>query len=246
MPLFRVGGKLVHFVHIPKTGGTSVVNFFKPLGPIFLHHPYRQQQLNCPPQHFHRAMFETVIPPNGCDYTFTIVRHPFDRIVSEYRWDKRRRHAVPPFFVWWSECRRAYRRDQLFLQNHIRPQIEFLSPGIKVFRFEQGLQGIIDLVCADLRVPSGAVPHIFRSPTDFVTVDPRSRESVTAFYAKDFAELGYDADDAGAMARSHCRLGKRSLLAGATWYVTGGRTTRQLLRRAKKRLLPPPVQSGSP
>ena len=36
------------------------------------------------PQHFHANIYQKIIPEGFYDYSFCIVRNPFDRLVSEY------------------------------------------------------------------------------------------------------------------------------------------------------------------
>jgi hypothetical protein len=75
------------FIHIPKTGGSSVEVVFDLQHdenlwvPRFTH---KIQECNFAPQHFTHALINH-FKPNCKDYfSFAIVRNPYDRIISEY------------------------------------------------------------------------------------------------------------------------------------------------------------------
>ena len=58
----------------------------------------------------------------------------------------------------------ALKHDPWFLDNHYRPQIEFLGAPVRVFRFEDGLDAVFDFVSAEMGIPCPAIiPHEKRS-----------------------------------------------------------------------------------
>ena len=65
-------GENFYFHHIPRTGGTSIVNALYDSGSL----PYKDIDL-LPSAH-------STLEPDVDEYTFTIVRNPFDRLVSCY------------------------------------------------------------------------------------------------------------------------------------------------------------------
>lgn len=79
MPLHRIGDKIVLFVHIPKTGGSTMEAWLHDLGPRALRYPKKGEGLLTPPQHFHAALLERIVPPEFYDDAFCIVRDPLDR-----------------------------------------------------------------------------------------------------------------------------------------------------------------------
>lgn len=84
MPLF-IKNKLV-FIHIPKTGGTSIEEEFKNRGdePLFFSSEYKIN--NHSPQHstYNELKNWNFIPDNF--KVFTIIRHPYERFISEYNY----------------------------------------------------------------------------------------------------------------------------------------------------------------
>jgi hypothetical protein len=84
MPLYRINGKIILFIHIPKTGGTSIERALQEEGPEALFNSNRIAGLQCPPQHFHGDILSNIIGDGFIDYAFCVVRNPIDRIVSEF------------------------------------------------------------------------------------------------------------------------------------------------------------------
>ena len=82
-----IGGKPVLFIHIPKTGGTTIENDLKRIGfdvGMFFPWPTNYTGPDCfpwhtPPRYFHSIDFSDFI-------TFTVVRDPIDRFFSEENW----------------------------------------------------------------------------------------------------------------------------------------------------------------
>ncbi len=69
------------FIHIPKTGGSSIGATFKSRG--FKHTPARQYI-----EKYGRDLWDAY-------FTFTIVRNPWDRLVSYYHWRRHRYEESP-------------------------------------------------------------------------------------------------------------------------------------------------------
>jgi len=164
------------FVHIPKTAGQSVEQVFLRLlgltwetrAPLLLRG--NDDPRLGPPRLAHLTAAEYVscgyLTPAefGSYFKFSIVRNPWDRIVSEYRY---RRHPVTIDFKTylfkrlpspgWSE---TYR--------HIIPQHDFLHDEAGrllvdfVGRFER-LQADFDVICARIGIPSTPLPRANRS-----------------------------------------------------------------------------------
>jgi len=151
------------------------------------------------PQHFTCNNLKEFLGDNFFDYKFTIVRDPYNRIESEYR-----QHWIISRGGFWQEAptfshflesniletrNNAFHRD-----NHMRPQVDFLGSNVKVFRYELGLNAILQTVCDDLGLPfSPAAERVFSSDafTGEIKWDLQDRLSVNAFYEKDFSVLGY-------------------------------------------------------
>lgn len=108
MPVLTVGGKQILYIHVPKTGGTSVEQLLRSYGGHVWFHSPRSGSLPCTPQHFHGELLKTAFSssrdPNSThpfDFVFMTVRNPVSRLLSEYRYQRtlamhRERRDTPP------------------------------------------------------------------------------------------------------------------------------------------------------
>ncbi len=141
MPLFRNQDKIIYYAHIPKTGGSSVERALKDAGAkTALHFPKRLGYSNSTPQHMHAEIYENFVPAQFYDFAFTIVRHPIDRLLSEYKWRLKLKQTKLDFNSWANTGLKKYRDNNYLMDNHIRPQYEFIGENVKVYKFEDGLE----------------------------------------------------------------------------------------------------------
>lgn len=141
--------KSVLFSFVPKTGGSALISFFNQLGcKINLHNENNNivGLLKCPSQHFHYEILDQIYDIDKFDYSFTIVRHPFDRLKSDYMWSYRNleKNMNPDSFENWINFMfKNFKKNTYTFDNHIRPQNEFIGPKIKkVYKYEDGLEKI--------------------------------------------------------------------------------------------------------
>lgn len=166
MPLAKINGRLLHFIHIPKTGGSSVSSYLRAKGPVALYSRERVEWSRSTPQHIELATQSVLIPDGFADHTFAILRDPFDRLLSEYRYRAlRRNHAndlpdrIGPCdkltveFDWEAEFHGTFDQwverifsgqasDPYLCDNHVRPQADFIGRTAKVFLFDDGLEPV--------------------------------------------------------------------------------------------------------
>ncbi len=209
MPLYHINGKLILFMHIPKTGGTSVDTWLRGLGrPILGSIGKEIDWLPCVPQHLHAEALAKLVPHGTPDFAFAIVRHPEKRMISEFfhrHKDKRTRRIGPYlrrrafdemtaeqmsryFEVWQDRAFAKFRKHPFWDDNHVRPQSAFTDwPGLHVFRFEDGLQSVYDKVTGELGLPpEGEVPRLNESRKHDLILTERAKSRIRAFYARDF------------------------------------------------------------
>lgn len=210
MPLHRIGDKIVLFVHIPKTGGSTIEAWLNDLGPRALKYPGKYEGLLVAPQHFHADLLEKIIPNDFYEDAFCIVRDPFERLMSEYRWVFRRKmplskrlwlqsaksHEVDlswHFAKWVRKQLSRTDKDPLTRDNHIRPQSDFLGvEKCRVYRFEDGFDTIMADLAKRWNVPGpGHVPHENATNKRPLQVGDKTRKLIDTFYAQDFERLGY-------------------------------------------------------
>lgn len=213
MPLYRVEKQVILFVHIPKTGGSTIETWLQDLGPQALMWPGDAGEgLMLPPQHAHSALLQRIVPPDFYDDAFCIIRDPFERLLSEYRY-LRKLHRAPyrkgitafwpgrsledrhdlHFRKWVIRAFSAFKADPLTESNHIRPQSDFLAvEKCRVYRFEDGFKAILTDLAARWKMPRpDKIPHINETKKAHFEVDLKTRRLIDDFYSKDFERLGY-------------------------------------------------------
>lgn len=194
MTLFCAHGRLLYFVHIPKTGGSSLGATIRNSGARrAFHHKSTLGFLGAPVQHMHADLYTKLIPKNFCQFTVAVVRDPVARMVSEYKYQQQLRRFTMPFEDWLDMVFAEYRKDPYCYQNHIRPQHEFIAPRVKMFRFENGLEAPLQFVCDKLKLQPEPLKSFKRSANPFVPSETAIAR-VQDFYAKDYEVLGYGAD----------------------------------------------------
>ncbi len=204
MPVFRINNKNVVFIHVPKTGGTSVETTLAQFSPMGLHSRMGHQlkAVNdgiftraIPLQHFHGGLLEACLDPGLVDYAFMIVRSPAQRLISEYRHCRarmKRLDARLPFSAWLRLSLRIAKLEPGYRNNHFRPQVEFRCFNAEVFRFEDGLQPAMQKIASRIGLGPIDVPHARQSPSVPVELTPKDRAYIAKTYAADYEVFGYE------------------------------------------------------
>lgn len=206
MPVFMKNGLRILFVHVPKTGGTSVDELFRRSGyEISYHDPHiGERSLNavrrCSPQHMHGSLLKQTFHLDRFDLVFMVVRHPMDRFRSELAMQShdnlRASQAVVDRAA--NDALDAYSADPHAFDNHLLPQSDFDVEGCVVYRLEDGL----DILRKDLmkrldirltrRVPwERRRREIAGIGTDTIFFSHETQERIRSVYADDFQRYGY-------------------------------------------------------
>ncbi len=201
MPIYEHRGRRVLFVHIPKTGGTSIEAAFRRAG---FDESYRSTSLTsygCHPQHLTATNLVEEFPGLQFDSVFTVVRDPVARFGSERVWraglKAKAGKPVPDFDSFANDWLDRYDLDPSVGGNHFRPQTEFLLPQMDVYRFEDGLDWIMSRVAARLEIPrlGRKVPHRMgprvEADRSLDALSSATRARLAALYLVDSAALGY-------------------------------------------------------
>lgn len=203
MPLFTKGSRSVLFVHVPKTGGTSVEAALMDAGwQRFLYedNPALVDRSLCSPQHYHAPLLHATLRMDRIDAVFMIVRDPIARFRSEYAWQAlgADEGAAAVVEEWTRSAFKTYADDPFHLDNHLRPQVEFALDEGDIYRYEEGLDNIVADVNSRLRLDIWA-PLERRHDSSTAGVlnskDVEINGTVEALlrdvYADDFRLLGY-------------------------------------------------------
>ena len=197
------------FIHIPKTGGTSIEQFFKPdilpdvrnydcfYGWDKKHKFWRQhatmQQIN--------DLYEKDLTGY---FKFGFVRNPWSRALSDFIWMT---EVHTPFikgsFVDYLLLRNNFKRIMIkqrrkYRMDHIIPQSDFLFDADGnllvdfIGRFEN-LQEDFNTICDKIGIPRQKLPHKNKSKHKHYTeyYDDETRSIVAEKYAKDIEYFGY-------------------------------------------------------
>jgi hypothetical protein len=201
MPLFVKGAVSVLYIHVPKTGGTSIEQMFVANGfrseflddrPGRSFNRYRR----CSPQHLHAQPLLMLLRPVRISFIFMTVRHPISRILSEYKMQIRVAKQPLPLVRWVDQIMKAYVEDPYHTDNHFRPQHEFLIPGCDVFRQEKGFGPVfLERLAERTGVAFAGAEVAHHNRDEGVDVDEGEIENirpiVRQFYREDFTTFGY-------------------------------------------------------
>ncbi|MFC7405065.1 sulfotransferase family 2 domain-containing protein [Georgenia alba] len=206
MPVFSKGDKAVLFVHVPKAGGSALENLFTANGWEMTFRDgktgkHSQNWLRyCSPQHLHAEPLRATFRLERFDAIFMTVREPLARFRSEYAMRSGRLGLEPDAAsvdAWADRALRKYAADHYVLDNHLRPQSEFLLPGSHVYRLEDGLDAVPRNLNAlhDLGLPE-EVPRVRESggrglSTREVQLSEELTARLRALYAQDASAFGY-------------------------------------------------------
>ena len=206
MPVFTKGKKNLLFIHVPKTGGTSMEMLFQLSGwrTGYLDLNLKGKSFNhlriCAPQHMHAEMLKQQLVLHKFNGVFMTVRHPYDRYRSEYAY-KYKVNCDPSAVAvetWTRTVLKAYSKDQFIFDNHIRPQHEFYLPGTAVYKLENGFNKMIpdlakkykiEFADKELRKMSRQEESGFSSSD--VELNDTVKSMLIILYQQDFEQFGY-------------------------------------------------------
>ncbi len=198
MPIYRIHNRNILFIHVPKTGGTSVEKFLETVAEPGLHNQSRKLLRDFSSgwlapslamQHFDRKLLEAMFPNNFIDYAFMIVRHPVDRLISEYRHSRThgRLDSRLPFNAWAQLVLRIARWEPHFRNNHFLPQANFRCFDADVYHFEDGIDNIIFDVSSKLELPKpDQIPHEKKTDSEKINISESTLKFIRINYKEDF------------------------------------------------------------
>lgn len=207
MPLYqyRATSRTISFlfIHVPKTGGTAIEAFFRSIGLNCYFDPDSYMQirsvLRVPPTHFDYDFCDKLFRLDRL-YSFAIVRHPVQRMVSEYKWAVQK-STLPDqikklgFSDFLDHAIEQFRLDDNFLAGHLKPQSRFVGDKIsQVFRYEEGLDSIATQVFARVGLQLSKPPNIPTVNTTAsmnIEISEQDADMIRSLYAEDFDRFGY-------------------------------------------------------
>lgn len=194
MPIFEKDGLKIFTANIPKTGTSSLTNYFKDSCGFkricnLWHTPAKQSQ----------ATIEKEKP----DHLFAIIRDPIDRIISEYNWAGNHGYWEYPSkaFLYKEFCQKSeanffiYKVLSLFPNignekdrgpmHHILPQVEYLHKGMKLFLFSDW-KSISDYLFTLTGVPFNVKNNESKPRASIKDLKPYCINKIVRFYLRDY------------------------------------------------------------
>lgn len=206
VPIHR--SRKVVFVHIPKTGGTTIekiLGLYEPWPAVrmdILRGPHERDGEELQLQHL---PLEDLSALTGLEFSdwfkFAFVRNPWDRLVSSFFFKHRNKGVVDaqPFqrYVDWVETIVSTRKNLVGENCHLRPQMEFSLGELDfVGRFER-FESDLTLVLDRLGISVNRIPHAHKSknPKHYTEYyDEGTKRKVAEIYAADIEALDYGFD----------------------------------------------------
>ena len=207
MPLFSSNNNFVLYSHIPKCGGSSLEKILKENSEkMSIFYADETHGFPCNPQHFQFSLLRHITPNIDSIPSFAVVRHPLLRVISEYIYKQKilNRKGLKPSNFSKESARyfRDYKFDPYIHDNHIRPQIEFVSPSMRIFKLESGLHHAANFALTALNHQSGELykddsllPNILKSSYDELTISGKNIQAIQNFYSSDYEAFDYKTID---------------------------------------------------
>jgi hypothetical protein len=203
MPFSSVHNVL--FVHIPRTGGTSIetiLDMRRPRQPVdmtVLHgwitigfQEYSAQHLSC------LESLQFIARDLGPKlFKFSFVRNPWERLVSEYHWQGGADRLGDFSAFVKSAAGIVERRDDLEgRNNHLRPQVEFLDHRMDFIGRFENFEADLRVLLERIHVGGVQIPHIYQTTRRYYAeyYDDDSRAIVSRIYRHDIEAYQYAFD----------------------------------------------------
>ena len=186
------------FIHIPKTAGTSIEQFLKDNGKNSIdYHGVRDGRSM---HHYTAIDFKRELPWHFNDYyKFSIVRNPYDRLLSEYYWT-----PIPHVGYKSGKTKAEFLnyvshivKNNLFFQNiyndHFIPQFMFVYDKKllvdHIFKFEN-MNLIVDFLKKKLEIEND-LPILNKSKIKKEYWNNKQKERIYRIYKNDFILFNY-------------------------------------------------------
>ena len=131
MPIFEKQGQRLAFIHIPKAAGSSIERYFTDLGWVMSFYLPCTDPNDPADHHLTYSVLRERIPDLDTIPSFCVVRNPYRRIVSEWRWHRTvMRTTIISFPDFVRRMTVSLQTSQTYWDNHWRPQSDFLDDAI--------------------------------------------------------------------------------------------------------------------
>jgi hypothetical protein len=206
--LFRKNNKIVHFIHIPKCGGSAIIDLLISNGYENDLEYFKRGQHQCYDE------YVDFIKHLKIDYSFAVVRHPIDRMLSELYYiikerNKLNTHKKINLSDITSQSIVHYLHGMLINHlipenfktdnNHWLPQYKFIHRDVNVYKLEEVDKLLTDLKAHNIIGETSLLKKINCSFNNKVNIDWNYSQDVTKVifesYYNDFKIFNYKIPD---------------------------------------------------
>ena len=204
MTLLVKDDSTILFLHIPKCGGSSVVELFKNKGfstQLEMRGLPPQSCLRASPQHLTCEELKTIIRPENLSDIFTVARNPYSRMLSEYNWNFRNtsKHDKPDINEWIINSIEETTKNPNHADNHFRPMIDFIDPTLpcEIFKLEESISLVAELFLYQngeintIKIPRQKNSKTFQDSVKDFRLNEQAEAIINSFYRHDFYAFDY-------------------------------------------------------
>ena len=186
--------KKIIFLHIPKTGGTTIERLFN----INLFHSSRSDERPSL-QHLTCNMLCEKMGKSKYDsyYKFTFIRNPWARILSTYFWRQTlpKKRPILPFNDFINVVSDTVENNSYYEQefgDHFIPQIEYTTGVDDIYKYEN-FSSEINTISSKLNIPISRIPSKNLKHYDHYWdfYDVRNRNIINNLYHEEIERFGY-------------------------------------------------------
>ena len=189
MTVFTKKDQKILYIHVPKTGGTSIHEFFKCNGYEVSYYTEGYKGL-CSPQHLHAELIKKKFDLSEFSYIFSTFRDPIERLISEYVWRSCIFDEINLSLETWIKLifEHYHYHNNYVNDNHIRPQNEFYFEGLDVYDFND-IQNLESKLRSKLEI-DGNIPlgkhNSFNSSRYIHNLTDHCKNLIMKFYRDDY------------------------------------------------------------
>jgi hypothetical protein len=215
---YSPSGKII-FIHIPKTGGTSIEYFFDLCHPdcfwfdrwdldqeaFIRQHKHRTKSpgIYFEPQHYTPEVLKDLIPDYNQYFKFTFIRNPYTKLLSEYYWLRKTqlnsiRDFSPGAFHSW--CKKFLKQVP---NSHCEPQSNYVDHSIdftgRYENLETDFASLIHIMKERKLIPGdtpSSLPNKLSTGIEksqlIAFIKPKTKELIQKRFLRDFDQFGYE------------------------------------------------------